>query len=93
MCTQSTTYSYYAKCVQFHYYYYKEPIFVMLIHLLESSIIDCSEILDKSLDHEQGSGQIWWMQARLKPLSDRKFVVNGCDHQKGGGWGEGMCVK
>jgi hypothetical protein len=55
----------------------------MVIHALQSSLIDCSETVGKSLDHEQASDRIWRMQARLKPLSVEKSVFSGRAHQKG----------
>jgi hypothetical protein len=41
--------------------------------------IGCSEIMCKSLFHEQENGEKWWMDAKLKLFCAGKFVVSGHD--------------
>jgi hypothetical protein len=46
--------------------------FWTVIHLIEWRLNGCSEIVDKSLGHEQQRGIKWWMHVRLKPCSGMK---------------------
>jgi len=55
----------------------------MAVHILQSCLIGCSEIVSKGLYQEQNSGSKWQTYVRLKRLSAGKFMVQASDPQCG----------